>query len=56
MADIAMCKGTQDEKCSTCVRKNATPNEFRQSYFAIVPMKPDGSCEYYWKETDANSI
>jgi hypothetical protein len=43
-----MCKGTNDFKCEVCYRKNATPNEFRQSYFVIVPMKDDGTCDEYW--------
>lgn len=48
MADITMCKGTNNQLCATCYRKLATPNEYRQSYFLDIPIKKDGTCEEYW--------
>ena len=48
MADITMCKGTTKEICVHCYRKNATPNEYRQSYFMDIPIKEDGTCPEYW--------
>jgi hypothetical protein len=48
MADITMCEGKGCELKSTCYRHNATPNEYRQSYFTESPIK-DGQCDEYWK-------
>jgi hypothetical protein len=48
MADITMCKGGENNKCNTCYRKQAVPNEYRQSYFIQSPMLNDGTCSEYW--------
>lgn len=40
-------KQTSGEGCKlagNCYRKTATPNEWRQSYFAKPPMNDDGTC------------
>jgi hypothetical protein len=47
MADITMCKGVDNPMCVNCYRKNATPNEYRQSYFIEPPMI-EGQCDEYW--------
>lgn len=57
MADITMCKGSKDEVlCKTCYRKNAIPNEFRQSYFIEIPIKSEGTCEYHWEESSETGL
>lgn len=55
MADITMCSGElgHGEVCpmrESCYRHTTTANEYRQSYFALVPYNPAGfpKCEYYW--------
>lgn len=55
MPDITMCSGGLCPMKKTCVRFASIPSEYRQSYFCEIPIKEDGSCEYYWK-TDAVSI
>lgn len=50
MPDITMCRGDLCGRRETCYRFNATPNEFRQSYFVKVPLKESGDCEYYWEK------
>ena len=47
MADITMCRGTKCRKKNTCYRFTAPINEYRQSFFTVVPRK-DGKCDYYW--------
>jgi hypothetical protein len=46
--DITMCKGTDCPLKETCYRYTATPS-FLQSVFIDIPLKEDGTCEYYWK-------
>lgn len=48
MPDISMCSGEGCPRAPTCYRAQATPDEYRQTYFASPPMKPDQSCEYHW--------
>jgi hypothetical protein len=59
MPDITMCKGklqpegTPYPLCSSCYRKNATPSEYRQSYFMTPPrvvVHDSYTCDYYAKE------
>ncbi len=47
MPDIALCRGTGCPLKEGCYRFTAKPDEL-QSYFAIVPVKFDGTCRYYW--------
>jgi len=45
MADITMC---DNEKCPLrmeCFRYRAIPNPYRQSYFADIVLKDDGTCD-----------
>ena len=43
-----MCKGTDCPLKETCYRYTATPS-FLQSVFIDIPLKEDGTCEYYWE-------
>lgn len=52
MADITMCRGDGCPKAENCYRYNAQPNEFHQSYFMLVPIEEDGTCEYFWDDED----
>lgn len=45
--DITMCKGTDCPLKETCYRYKATPS-LLQSVFIDVPLKEDGTCDYYW--------
>jgi hypothetical protein len=47
--DIAMCLGTDCPQKESCYRYTAKPNEYRQSYFSVAPIK-DGKCDMYWGE------
>jgi hypothetical protein len=47
--DIAMCLGTDCPHKESCYRYKAKPNEYRQSYFSVAPIK-DGKCDMYWGE------
>jgi hypothetical protein len=49
MPDIAMCPGTDCPHKESCYRYTAKPNEYRQSYFSVAPIK-DGKCDMYWGE------
>ena len=46
MPDIAMCRGAGCPRRDRCYRYTARP-ERMQSYFAVPPIKPDGSCDYF---------
>jgi hypothetical protein len=46
MADITMCSGKGCPKKATCYRFNATPNEWRQSYFLTEPNDGAVCAEY----------
>lgn len=48
MPDIAMCKGDNCPRKTQCYRYTAPPSEFRQSWFMTAPVKPDGSCTYFY--------
>ena len=50
MADITKCKGTNCPLKETCYRFTAIANEYRQSYFAEVPLKEDNTCDDYWED------
>ena len=52
MPDITMCKGGNCPIKETCYCFTATPSEWRQSYFIDVPLKEDGTCEYFMKIWD----
>jgi hypothetical protein len=51
MPDIAMCYGSIGAKIcplkDQCYRHTAERDEY-QSIFAELPLKEDGSCEYFW--------
>lgn len=53
MPDIAMCYGEVVggsrvcPKRERCYRYTASPTPRRQSYFAVLPAKDDGTCEYH---------
>ncbi len=61
MPDITMCNGVElaniedaDPKAKWCPRREschrhiATPTPRRQSYFTVLPLNGDGSCNHYW--------
>jgi hypothetical protein len=48
MADITMCEGTDCPHKDECYRHTAPVNEYRQSYFVVVPLKEDGTCDELW--------
>lgn len=48
MADISKCRGTNCPLANTCYRYLAKSDEW-QSFMFEVPIKPDYTCEYYWK-------
>jgi len=52
MADITKCKGTNCPNKETCYRFTAISNEYRQSFFAEVPLKSDNTCDEYWDNKD----
>lgn len=54
--DISMCQGTGCERSDTCFRAQATPNPYRQSYFARPPMDDSGDCKHYWPLEDARIL
>jgi len=56
--NITMCKGKGCPYKDGCLRYTAKPNEYRQSYFATIPLKEipvsvasqriiEGDCDYY---------
>jgi hypothetical protein len=47
--DISLCPGTDCPHKESCYRYTAKPNEYRQSYFSVAPIK-DGKCDMYWGE------
>jgi hypothetical protein len=47
-----MCKGTGCPKKVYCYRYTAPVNEYRQSYFIIVPLKEDKTCDEFWDNKD----
>jgi hypothetical protein len=51
MPDIAMCHGEINglvcQSRKICYRATVTPSEFRQAYFAILPMDKDGACKHF---------
>jgi hypothetical protein len=49
MADITKCKGTNCPRQSECYRFIAPTSEYRQSYFIVVPLKEDKSCDEFWE-------
>ena len=57
MPDITMCKGDQCPLKETCYRYKAKPSMY-QSYFVDIPLKEDGTCEYFmeiWKPKTQNN-
>lgn len=56
MPDIAMCNGERSivngkylcPRAKDCYRHTAKPTPGRQSYFAVMPLKNDGVCDYFW--------
>jgi len=50
MADITMCRGKGCPMANDCYRHTAPRSLYRQSMFAVEPIKEDGTCEYYWNK------
>jgi hypothetical protein len=51
MADISKCEGTGCPHKEKCYRFTATADEYRQSYFVMVPfVEEDGEikCDHFW--------
>jgi hypothetical protein len=49
MADITKCEGTGCKLKENCYRYMATSSEYRQSYFAMVPVDKTGTkCDHFW--------
>lgn len=46
-----MCHGTDCPKKESCYRYTAKPEPY-QTYFVHTPLEIDGSCEYFWENTD----
>lgn len=51
MPDISMCTGEGCPLKNKCFRHKAVENEYRQSYFMVVPYK-DGQCDEFWEIID----
>jgi len=47
MSDISMCEGAGEKLCEKCYRKNAVPNEYRQSW--IDPLYKDDACPMFYE-------
>ena len=52
MADITMCEGLNCLQKENCHRFTAKTNPYRQSYFANIPLKKDGTCDHFWDNKD----
>lgn len=49
MPDITMCTGTDCPLAGFCHRATATPSEYRQSYFDVVPFDElSDDCIHFW--------
>jgi hypothetical protein len=48
MADISMCPGTNCDVKENCYRYLATPDDYRQAWFGMMPYPPGEECVYYW--------
>lgn len=49
MPDITMCSGEGCPLKDDCWRHNATPNEYRQSFFVTPPYDAESNdCVYFW--------
>ena len=46
-----MCTGDGCPKKQMCYRHTAKASDY-QSYFMTPPIKEDGTCEYYWDNTE----
>ena len=51
MADITMCNDNICPHRTSCYRKLAPINEYRQAFFVYTPREGD-VCSYYWPMTD----
>jgi hypothetical protein len=51
MPDIAKCPTTDCPKKQMCYRYTAKASDY-QSYFMTPPIKEDGTCEYFWDNTE----
>jgi hypothetical protein len=51
MPDITMCYGEKEgracESRKICYRATVKPSDFRQSYFAVLPLREDNTCAYF---------
>ena len=56
MADITKCFGMECKIKESCYRYTAKESEFRQAYFADLPINSDGSCDMYWGKEQENIL
>jgi hypothetical protein len=54
MSDITMCEGTNCPHKEKCHRFTAPQNEYYQAYFAKPPIKEDGTCDFFWGQTQTD--
>ena len=57
MSDISKCD--PGESCphrEKCYRFTAPANEYAQSYFAKPPIKEDGTCDFFWGQTQTDIL
>lgn len=52
MADITMCSGEGCNRSLSCYRHTAPACKYRQAMFIKPPIKDDGSCDYYWDNSE----
>ena len=48
MPDVSMCSGTGCARALERYRHTAKPTPHWQAWFATPPVKPDGTCAYFW--------
>lgn len=52
MPDVSMCEGTNCSNKESCYRFTAKPNPYRQAYFIQIPLKLDGTCDYFMRNAE----
>ena len=55
MPDISKCEGTNCPHKEKCYRFTAPASEY-QTYFAEPPIKPDGTCNLFWGQTQTDIL
>jgi hypothetical protein len=51
--DATMCPGGECPRKAKCYRHTHQTRSDLQSWFAVVPLEPDGSCRYWWPTESA---